>query len=298
MTYLKILRPFNLLIVFITQILLVKFFIKDLILNDTLSWFQIFLLSLITCLIGGSGYVINDIFDEKMDSINRPDKILIGRSISVTKAYFYYYFLIFTGMLISVYLAFQTQNMHLIPLYPGAVGLLYLYARYFKVMGYIGNIIVALMTSFVGVIIIVAERQILFDHQNILSLKLILFFCVFAFFINLMREIIKDIEDIEGDLSAGSNSLPITEGIARTKVIINVNLSALIIFLTMFLFDLPYKNFVNILSTLFMIISLVIFFIRLFNAMSKVDFEGLSKYLKLIMLFGLLYLILISKNLN
>lgn len=298
MTYLKILRPFNLLIVFITQILLVKFFIKDLILNDTLSWFQIFLLSLITCLIGGSGYVINDIFDEKMDSINRPDKILIGRSISVTKAYFYYYFLIFTGMLISVYLAFQTQNMHLIPLYPGAVGLLYLYARYFKVMGYIGNIIVALMTSFVGVIIIVAERQILFDHQNILSLKLILFFCVFAFFINLIREIIKDIEDIEGDLSAGSNSLPITEGIARTKVIINVNLSALIIFLTMFLFDLPYKNFVNILSTLFMIISLVIFFIRLFNAMSKVDFEGLSKYLKLIMLFGLLYLILISKNLN
>jgi 4-hydroxybenzoate polyprenyltransferase len=297
-SYLSILRPLNLLIVCITQILLTKFFIKDLINHGVLSWSQIFLLSFITCIIGGSGYVVNDIYDIKIDTINRPDKVLLGKTISPTQAWIYYVALLTLGFVLSVLLAIQTSNLHLIPIYPFAVVLLFLYAKYFKIKGYIGNIIVALMTSFVGIILIVAERNVLFENSNILSLKLVLFFCVFAFFINLIREIIKDIEDMDGDRVQGSNSLPLSEGISRTKIIINVNLFALIIFLLMFLYDLPHKNTYNVISTSFIILLLCVFFFKLNDAMSKSDYKNLSKFLKLIMLSGLIYLILISKNLH
>ncbi len=164
---------------------------------------SIFLIVLSTVLIAAAGYVINDYFDVKIDLINKPDRVIIGRYLKRRVAMTTHQIFNVLGCLIGFWV---NKWVFLVSL--SSVTLLWLYASYFKKRPFIGNFIVSLLTGLSLIILTVYYPQ---------NRPLVILYAMFAFGISLIREIIKDMEDVRGDASHGCRTLPIVWGIPRTK---------------------------------------------------------------------------------
>jgi 4-hydroxybenzoate polyprenyltransferase len=295
LNYIRLLRPINFAIVSLTQWIIYYFIIYKNIEHPSLDVLLVFLLGLTTSLIAGCGYVINDIYDVETDRITKPQNLVISKTITFKNAYIYYFSLLLLGAIISIYIALKTDNLALFPLYPIANFILFLYAKYFKKQGYIGNNIVALMTAFVPFIILVAERKNLHpDFWSSDASQLILFFCSFSYLANLIREIVKDIEDMDGDLKIKSKSLPIVYGIERTKIIAVFNSTILVIVVLYFYYIFLSSLTLKILGLSCLIIPIIYINYKLNQAKLKNEFHHVSTLLKLYMITGLFFLITIS----
>ncbi|MBK8699928.1 MAG: geranylgeranylglycerol-phosphate geranylgeranyltransferase [Saprospiraceae bacterium] len=290
----QIIRPLNLLIIVATQAIIFAFVIYNNIAQPALNYLLAGLLSLTTVLLAASGYIVNDIFDQKADLINRPQKTWVGISLSKQAAWLYYVNLVSSGLILSVYIAIKTSNIHLLPLYPGAVLLMFWYAYGAKKMGFIGNILVSFMTSFVTLIIIIAERSSFAEGSYQSILHLLLAFSLFSFLINLVREIVKDIQDIEGDQILKSGSFPIRYGVPMSKHLCAVLALVLVFMDITFQFTFPHSFHLHCFSTLFIIGPIFKFLAQLYKSRTTTDYHKDSMLLKFIMMLGLLYLILIS----
>ncbi len=227
-----------------------------------------------TVLIAAGGYIINDFYDRKIDEINKPHKILIGNIFTPNFALYFYagfnIIAVISGFFISSYIG-------LIEIF--CVLNLYLYARYFKKIALLGNVLVAFLSALVVLIVNVLYLQ---------HFPLVYIFGIFAFFISLIRELIKDIEDIEGDRTGGCRTFPILYGILNTKRLIYC---LLLIFIAM-LFTVPYylllsQNLMQI-SNITVVVLLLFLTYKLHLAKQKSDFHFLSSFCKLLMLIGML----------
>jgi 4-hydroxybenzoate polyprenyltransferase len=187
----------------------------------------------------------------------------------------------------------------LVTLYPIASGILYLYSAKYKNSIVIGNIIVSFFVAFVPAIILVAERDILFNDGSSYSqhiVQLIVIYAGFSFFVNLIREIIKDVEDLEGDTRIGYITLPIKYGIAIAKRIC----IGICVFTILFLICWIYLTNINldfrvrVYLLLLVAAPLAIVIQILTKTTNKRDFSKISTILKWTMLAGLGALILIS----
>ena len=300
MAIIRLIRFPNLLIVALTQYLLQYIVIspnfKAAGIEKSLDDFHFFLLVLATISITISGYIINDILDYDLDLINKPEKVIVTKYISIKNAYWYYHLNNLVGFVISFYLAFYFQNIPLVLIYPFAIGLLFLYSKYLKKRVLIGNLTVAFFCAFVAGIVLFAERNGFFQlpSEQFQNVKIIFVaYFVFAFLSTLYREIIKDIEDFKGDFNNGCETLPIKFGIpfAKTFALISGTILVLLtvwwLFLQPSLFDSEKLLFVVLLfNFLPVLISLVI----LKKASSKQDFSKSSQLAKYIMISGLFYL--------
>jgi len=298
MAYIQILRPLNLVIVVLTQSIIYYFVLSPQLSAPALSVVHFTLLALCTAIIAGSGYLINDIYDVPADQINKPDKSWIPKHITLSIAWRYYYFLILIGMGIATYLAIATRNLPLLTLYPISTWLLWLYAKKLKKSGIAGNLVVAFMTSFVTIILIISERNQLMDPDNSNVLYLLMGFACFSFLVNLAREWVKDIEDIDGDQTIGSISLPISIGIANTKSYIQYCLAASIMSVVAFQFIYPHSFHQSIFAFVFVIAPMAKVAVKLNNGREKKDYHKTANFLKLILFAGMIYLILFSPNLK
>ncbi|HRD08972.1 MAG TPA: geranylgeranylglycerol-phosphate geranylgeranyltransferase, partial [Saprospiraceae bacterium] len=218
---------------------------------------QFFLLVLCTLTIAAGGYLINDIYDYKADIINKPHKTWVGQQLTVHASWFYYFFLLVSGLLIAAYLAWATENLPLLTLYPGACFILWWYAFRLKKAGLSGNLVVAGMTAFVCIILVIAERRYLLSVEYHKVLVLFSGFSWFSFVINLVREWVKDIEDMEGDMLINSFSLPIMQGIDFVKNLIAVCLGITILSLVIFNVWFPHSFHQKIFSIVFVIAPIV-----------------------------------------
>jgi 4-hydroxybenzoate polyprenyltransferase len=303
--FLHLIRLPNLLIVALTQYLIYYFvFAQNLHqvgLKTQLNWLEMTGLVITTICIAASGYIINDILDRDIDRINKPHKMIVERIFSVTMAWRMYISTIVLGGLLSIYLAIRTNNLPLLSLYPIAVALLYLYSKYFKKGFLIGNWIVGLFCAFVAGIVWVGESSSLtaiFDtvhqmsHSHYLR-DLLLFYLLFAFFATTYREIIKDLEDIDGDRIGGCRTLPIVWGVQRGKVVALANggiLFSITLFFWVYLYEatagwLPLIPLTGVL----LFIAVTLFFS--YHAQQATDFHRISQMIKVLMLFGLLLLV-------
>lgn len=305
MKLLKLIRYKNLLMLAFMQVLFRYAFLKQQNIPLALNDWQYGLLVLSTVLLAAAGYVINNIYDVATDNINKPEDVVIGKGISETAGYNIYIGLNITGVAIG----FLLSNMILKPgfasLFILIASLLYFYATTLKQIMILGNLVVAILLAVSVLIIGVFDLFPVTNSENqaqMASLFSILTdYALFAFMVNFIREIIKDIEDVNGDYNQGMNTLPIAIGINRAAKIalgfaIIPFISCLLYINTYFikhgLFVAAFYAFAFVLAPL------LYFIVKIFSAKSKKDFHHLSTVLKLILFFGILSILVINLNIK
>ena len=302
----KLVRLPNLIIVLLTQwfiyayVLSPNFTMAGLISQLTSNEFG--LLALITILLTAGGYIINDIEDCELDSVNKPDKVIVDKVISRSLAFWLYFGTLLLGFLLALFLAFTTSNVHLIFIYPLAAAGLFMYSMQLKKSFLAGNVLVAAYCAGVAGIIWVAERHTiseLMDADPVAGRHIRLIFLVYmvlAFLSTLFREIIKDIEDLKGDLAYGSRTLPIVWGVDKAKrMSFGIGLALLLtIFFAVYhltLLNSPLKVSFIILT---MISPMILALTWLIRARSRKQYHRLSQLTKFLMVSGILLLLIIS----
>ena len=271
----------------------------DLALTD----FNYILLVIATVCIAAGGYVINNIMDQDTDEIAKPQNRVVGVSISETMAYNWYIGLTIVGVGIGFYLSNVIYKPTFASMFILVATLLYMYATSFKQIPVLGNVVVALMLSTSIVIIGLFDILPAIDVDNRFRMKeafdILIHYAIFAFIINLIREIVKDMEDMDGDYQSGINSLPIAIGVQKTKIIVGVltviSIGILAYYVNSNLFELDYVVYYAI---ILIVGPLIYFGVKLLNATTKKEFHHLSLVLKVILFFGILSVAVIVFNLK
>lgn len=298
-SFLELIRWKNLVII-ATTLLIIKYgFINVFTSEATLNNFHFFLFLISNLLLAASGYIINDIFDIETDTINRKNKMVIGTYLTVNQSYNLYFTTNIAGVFIGFYIA-NYLNYPALAIVPISISfLLYLYSKSLKRTFLVGNITVAffvgLSIALLGFIDLLLIKNINLLGIHYLLFELILEFSVFAFLINLIREIIKDIEDINGDNELNMKTLPIVIGIKHSKFVIMV--FTLLLVSALFYFIINYLPTNSLLFYYFLVaigVPILYFIFKLFLAKTKSDFDYLSKILKICMVTGIFSLLLIS----
>lgn len=266
----------NLLIIVLTQYFTALFLIdQEGTWQQTLLNKNLFLLVFSTVLIAAAGYIINDYYDVKIDFINKPDRVLIGRKIRRRIALALHLLFNAVALMVGVYLDWKIAAIHFISIF-----LLWLYSNQLKRMPFIGNFTVGLLTG--AAILIIS----LYYQQNF---KLVLPYAVFAFAMTLIREIIKDLEDLKGDANFGCRTLPVIWGIRKTKLVLYILL--IIFMITLAVFSYLADNMTLNLYFAILAIPMIYFVAKLVRADSKRKFGYLSNYCKVIMLSGVISMV-------
>jgi 4-hydroxybenzoate polyprenyltransferase len=276
----KLVRWPNLLMIVLTQYLVTIFLIRP---QGDVSWLEIiqskvlFLICLSTVLIAAAGYVINDYFDVKIDAINKPERVIIGRHFKRRIAMITHQTLNIIACLIGFYIGKRIFVINII-----SISLLWAYSSYFKKQPFIGNVIVALLTALSLLVLSAFFNQ----HTN-----LVMLYAGFAFGITLVREIIKDMEDVRGDASNGCRTLPIAWGMRPTKYFIYFLIACFIP--TLFWAATQLKNVY--LGGAFMLLLLPVAWLvyKLVYADTRRHFGVLSQICKVIMLIGMATMVIV-----
>ncbi|MDI9311473.1 MAG: geranylgeranylglycerol-phosphate geranylgeranyltransferase [Limnohabitans sp.] len=293
MKYLNLIRYKNLFLIALMQVIIVFLFLKIQNIEVALADWQFALLVVATVCIAAGGYIINDINDQETDAKNKKNGNIVGKTISEAAAYNLYVGFTFTGVASGFYLSRLIYRPNFVLVFILCAALLYIYATSLKQILIVKNIIVALMLSISILIVGLFEIFPATADDNRMKMTLVMSvlfdFATIAFIINFIREIVKDIEDVEGDSIQGIKTLPIAIGIEKTKKIVFglsfVPLVCIIYYVYNYLFQLTYATgFIF----LFLLGPLIYFTINLWTAQSKKEYSHLSTILKLIIFFGIL----------
>ncbi|SHM54104.1 4-hydroxybenzoate polyprenyltransferase [Cyclobacterium lianum] len=271
--FLKIIRPGNLLLVAFAQ-LMTAFFLVGSSKTGTpvLLDYHLYLLIISTVILTASGYMINDYYDVKIDYVNRPDAVVVGRGMKRRMVMILHTIMNILGILIGILVHPKVGAITFI-----AAFLLWLYSNSLKRLPFIGNLTVASLTGLAIWIVGIYYQK---------SELLILTYAIFAFFINLIREILKDIEDRNGDRKHGCRTLPIVLGFRKTKniiFIIAILFVAAILFVTFKINEPLLFLYFGLLSIFF-----IVFMVKIYRADRKSHFTELSTFSKVLMLTGIM----------
>ncbi len=259
--------------------------------------FHFYLIALTYLFIAAAGYIINDYFDINIDQVNKPKKVVVGAFISRRWVIFWHLLFSVLGIYIST-IAFPFQSywhIHLSNLL--TILLLWFYSTNFKKDFLVGNIVISLLTAWSIAVVYFSKYTIqeithpsISDTANFRFAKLMMLYAVFAFILTLVREALKDMEDIEGDAKFGCKTLPIVWGLKPTKIYISVWLVVVIACLAIIqLYVIPFGWWYSIVYCIvFIIIPLTWVLYKLNSSFSSSDFHSLSTYVKLAMFAGIL----------
>lgn len=206
--YLEIIRPGNAVMAAISVVLMM--------IVGHYYGLPIILCALIVFVCTGAGNTINDVFDYKIDEINKPNRPIPSGRISLKNARNYSYLLFAIGIVLSFVIDYMINSIWPSVIVVPAVVIMYLYARNLKAMPLIGNITVATLTGFCFVI---AGTVIACATSSLRILFISIYLGLFALFMTLAREIVKDMEDIEGDKLEGARTFPILYGKRISSII-------------------------------------------------------------------------------
>lgn len=303
MKYLKLIRYQNLLMLAFMQLVFRYLFLAESYVDLALTDFNYLLLVIATVCIAAGGYVINNIMDQDTDEIAKPQNRIVGVSISETIAYNWYIGLTIIGVGIGFYLSNVIYKPTFASMFILVATLLYMYATSFKQIPVLGNVVVAILLS--AAIIIIGLFDILpaIDVDNRFRMKeafnILMHYAIFAFIINVIREIVKDMEDMDGDYHSGINTLPIAFGIQKTKIVLGgltiIAIALLAYYVNSNLFELDYVVYY---AMVFIVGPLIYFGVKLIQAQTKKEFHHLSIVLKMVLFFGILSVAVIVFNLK
>jgi len=310
--FFRLIRYKNLLIIILTQYLMRWSIIKPILTayNFELQFSELnfFFLVMATVLLTAAGYVINDYFDAKTDMVNRPDTVIVGRVLNRRWAILWHVIINIVGIGLGAYISFYIGIPSLTLVFIMVTGILWFYSTTYKRQFLIGNVIVALLTAMVPLMVLLFEIPLLNQKYGLLMEELrsdfthiivwVMAFSVFAFLLTMIREIIKDIEDYEGDSIYGRKTLPIVTGVLNSKIVI-------ITFILTTIFSLLYINFTFlndkitlVYFSIFLLIPLVLLLYKIIKASTKKDYHKASNLTKWIMLSGISYALVANYIIN
>ncbi|PZP45201.1 MAG: hypothetical protein DI598_13665 [Pseudopedobacter saltans] len=253
---------------------------------------QVFYLMAIACvLVAAAGNVINDYYDQAIDIINKPEKVYIGKSISSKLALTLYVLLNVSAISAGVYADYLQHSHYVVLFVLSSIVLLWFYSRYFKKMYLIGNIIVAWLTTAPMVLLTVIEIE---DFGKSQQYPIIVLYLFFSFWTCLIREILKDCEDVQGDIAAQAKTLPIVSGIANAKSILTTFIGLMMaVFATLAYILYAFSNWWIFAYVLILFWMFLFLFLTVKKCETSLDFHQASSLTKWIMLIGILSMILI-----
>lgn len=286
-----------------------------------------FLLVLSTVLIAAAGYIINDYFDVRIDEVNRPSTNLVGKSIKRRVAMVCHMAFNIVGVLIGLYISWKYDVFRAGSfIFIAAPALLWFYSTSLKRQFLIGNIIIALLSGLIPLVGVIFELMTIARslHDAQLSTELIsrmhliipayfaVVYSLFAFLVTLIREIIKDIEDYEGDMQYGCKTLPIVMGISKAKSVVIGLGGVLFAGMAYVLYKWSEVNALQETETesgsfpayffVYVIVMLMLpviwMQVRIWNAKTKKDWRFLSGMLKYLMVAGVSFLFLYANELR
>lgn len=323
MALIRTLRPLNLLIIVLTMLLLEYFLIgpvlRTLPFHESDALFHtprlhFYLLILSTVLIAGAGNIINDYFDLRADRVNKPDKILIGRKIERRTAMLTHFLLNACALLIAAWISWKNWVWAVLLLQLFAAAVLWFYSLFLKHQPLIGNLMVALITGLIPIMLLLFELPpllrsyapdgelygpvrdaIIGGEDPSRQLYIILYWTLgyggFAFITTLIREIQKDLADKDGDKKVGSQTLPLAIGEARSRTLIGV-------LVLLFIGGLGFSWYIflgDASSLTYIIVAIMvpasISAAMVFGNGSRKSYLRASDWMKLTMLMGVLFII-------
>lgn len=303
MYFLRLIRPTNLFIIILTMYGTVYYVQRtSLFYGYSISWIDFILLVFSTCLIAAGGNIINDYFDVKADRINKPEKLIITKHIKRRWAIISHWSFNGIAFLIGMYLSIKYNSLSFVFIHLISINLLWFYSMYFKRKVLIGNIMIAFLTALVPILALLFMIYSPNDSNQLADpsafgwimdydFALIQFITFFAFVQNLAREILKDIQDIEGDKLIYVKSLPMIIGIKKTIAITFLLLSFLPVFLLFLFFSQEYLTATFVLNNwTFLLAGVINLIILLLIILGKGNFKFYDRLIKISMLLGILSL--------
>lgn len=308
--YLKLIRIENILMVAFMQLIVKYGFLNHIEYQDAfetqqslkywqkLTDFQYILMVLATICIMAGGYIINNIFDREADLINKPENVVVGTYISEKNAYNLYFALNVIGVGIGFYLSRVVNYNSFAGAFIICSVMLYAYSNGLKQVPLLGNAIIALLSSFSILIIIFFNLYPAMYEGNAEIMKkifsILLDYAIFAFLLHFAREIIKTIEDYDGDNEYEINTVATAYGKNVAKYISIAVIAGLVAFLGYYIFANFLTNYYTFGYFIALMIAPLLFcLIKLFKAETKAEFSFLSKLLKLVMFTTILSLVVI-----
>ena len=299
MKYLLALRPVNLIIIGLLQWIFYHRFIFNLSvhykLESLFSGHRIIFFILVSMFLAASGYLINDYIDFQADISNNKSHRLSSRSTILSL----YFATLIPAYALAYYLAWIIGNPLLSIIFILAAAALFWYAIKLKGTSIYGNLLVAIFCTLGIVIIPMSEYRLLSQIKAIdpsqygHTLSIFIAYSAFAFLLTMLREVVKDIEDIEGDHAFGLKTFPIVHGIPRAKILAVFNGVMLFAFMIICTFYFPAfrQNVYLVIGSALISFLILILMILLYFAQSKNQYSRISTFSKIIMLAGICYLI-------
>lgn len=302
--FFRMVRYPNLIYIALTQFLLQYCVVEPLLHNNgaepSLSFAHFLMLSISTVLVAAGGYIINDYFDINIDLVNKPDKIVVDKIINRRWAMAWHTILNMAGVSLGFVVAFQIGQFYLGFVQVFCTLLLWFYSTSFKRQVLIGNVVISLLTALSVVVVGFYEKQIYESFAAILSyagrrlIQIIGVYALFAFLLSMIREIVKDMEDMIGDSKEGCRTLPIVWGVKRAKRFTMALIACLQILLVVIMIATALKGWYAAVMyiAVFVLLPLTVKVQRpLAAAFQPEQYHQISTWIKIVMLTGILSMI-------
>ena len=297
--FFQLIRWKNLLMIAAIQLLFKYVYFPAFNISNILDPIHFVLLIIATLSIAAAGNIINDIQDVEADIINKPQKLLVTKRITKKQATNLYYVMNAIGILLGFYISYYVGKISFVATFIGTALLLNVYSVSLKQKPILGNLVVSLLISLsiliVGFFDVIPAISIENNVDQYLAFKGLIDYAVFAFMLNFLRELVKDVEDVEGDLKLNMQTLPILIGKKNAKYVIFILSFIPLTLITYY----SYANFSKVPAALvYMLVivqlPLLHFMHKLLYSETKAHYRYLSRLLKLIMLLGMLSIVVIS----
>lgn len=310
MPFLRLVRYKNLLMIAFAMFMTVFCIINPMLklfnlISSTTALDTVFII-LACVLIAAGGYVINDYFDTKIDRINRPETLIVTKSVGYSTATKWHIVLSVTGCLFGFLVSARLGIWKVGFMYPIIVGLLWFYSSAYKKMFLVGNIVVAVLSGLILVIPALYEMPGLMNNPDpiiqygaldpFLIVYQTLGVGIFAFLTSLTREIIKDMEDEEGDKEHGARTLAVVFGKRNTKIVVTILNLATVAILEYVLMTYLNETISIIYINAAVVLPLMFLSYKVLRIKDKKDCHFCSIFMKITMLLGILYLFVMRYN--
>lgn len=301
MNYLKLIQYQNIVFLIFLQLVFRYFFLANAYVDLALTDYNYSLLIFSSSCIAAGGAVILQIMNQEVDAIKKPQNRVVGSSIAETVAYNWYIGFTTVGVGIGFYLSNIINKPTFAALFILVATLHYVYATNLKQIPFIGTGIAALFLPITIVTIALFDLLPAIDYENYIKMKeafgILMDYAVFAFLINLIRELIVDLENKDDDYQTGARSLSHVIGIPKTKLIIGLLTVTTVVLVAYYLKTSLFKLDFTLYYALVLIFGPLVYFgVKLLPANDKKEFHHLGKVLTIVLFFGMLSIAVIILN--